>query len=301
MSKPQIDIISSEKIDQLKWNACIEKSNSSLIYAYSFYLNNMADNWSGIVLNDYEAVMPVPWRKKYGIRYIYDVPFIQQLGIFSSSKEKYVELFLQQLFQFCKYGDYNFNYSNRVTATARTNFIIDLSLSYENLSGKYKDDLVNNLRKASKQELIYTKDEDHKAAIEIYRSIYGSRFTNTGENDYRNFEKLCNYLQKQNSVIVRSVKNASNKLLSIVLLLKDEHRLYNIMNTTLEEGRKTEANHFLFDQILREFAGSKLIFDFEGSDIPGIKNFYEKFGATDQPYFSLHFNKLSPFLKWIKK
>jgi len=300
MSKPQIDIIPSDKIKRQQWNDCIQKNSNPLIYAYTYYLDSMTNNWHGIIINDYEAVMPVPWRKKYGIRYTYAVPFIQQLGIFSSSKEKYEDLFLQQLFQFCKYGDYNFNYSNRIITTARTNFIIDLSLSYEGIYKSYKDDLVNNLKRASKQELLYTNDTDYKNAIEIYRSIYASRFPNTVEKNYKNFETLCTYLQQQNGVIIRSVKNASNKLLSIALLLKDEFRLYNLMNTTLEEGRKTEANHFLFDNILKEFVNSNLLFDFEGSDIPGVKSFYEKFGSSNQTYYKLHFNHLNRLIKRMK-
>jgi hypothetical protein len=57
----------------------------------------------------------------------------------------------------------------------------------------------------------------------------------------------------------------------------------------------------LYDKILEEFTETPLLFDFEGSDLPGIKSFYEKFGATNQPYFHWHFNQLPFFLKRIKK
>lgn len=301
MSKPEFNIIPSHKIDRQQWDDCIQNSNSPLIYAHTYYLDHMADNWSGIAVNGYEAVMPVPWKKKFGIRYCYDVPFIQQLGIFSASNTNYEALFLQQLFSFCKYGDHNFNYSNNVKANSKTNCIIDLSSGYENIFNNYKDDLVNNIKKASKQELVYTKSSDYKNAIDIYKTTYGNRLTNTIETDYKNFETLCDHLHQQEKLLVRSVTNTSNKLLSVALFIKDDHRIYNIMNSTFEAGRKTEANHFLLDQVIKEFAGSNLIFDFEGSDIPGIKSFYEKFGAINQPYYSLHFNKLSPLIRWIKK
>jgi hypothetical protein len=73
------------------------------------------------------------------------------------------------------------------------------------------------------------------------------------------------------------------------------------MNSTTPDGRKKEANHFLLDQVIKEFAGKPLIFDFEGSDVPGIKSFYEKFGAINQPYYSLHFNLLPAPFKWLKR
>ena len=65
----EISIVPSYKIDRKKWDACITKSSNGLIYASSLYLDHLADNWSGIIANDYDTVMPVVWRKKMGIRY----------------------------------------------------------------------------------------------------------------------------------------------------------------------------------------------------------------------------------------
>ena len=53
--------------------------------------------------------------------------------------------------------------------------------------------------------------------------------------------------------------------------------------------------------MIKEFAGKPLLFDFEGSDIQGVKSFYEKFGAVNQPYFHYHHNQLPGILKLLKK
>ena len=65
MPAEKIVPIPSEKIDREKWDACVSNSHNPLIYARSFYLDHISDNWSGLVLNDYEAVMPICWRKKF--------------------------------------------------------------------------------------------------------------------------------------------------------------------------------------------------------------------------------------------
>ena len=44
----------------------------------------------------------------------------------------------------------------------------------------------------------------------------------------------------------------------------------------------------------REKSQSKLRFDFEGSEIPGIKSFYKKTGAVEEYYYRMRINKL-PF------
>lgn len=300
MAAKNIDIIPAHKINPEKWNACIDSSNAPLIYARTFYLNNLADNWHGIVMNDYEAVLPLPWRKKFGIRYTYDVPFIQQLGCFSKDNQHH-DLLTKHLFRFCKYGDYYFNFSNKISNSIQfTNYVIDLSKTYAFIAAAYNEDLRNNLKKANKQSILYA-EADYNTAIELYKDLYHQRMKNLTGKDFERFEKLCDYLSVANNVIVRKVTNTNSEMLSIALLLKDKHRFYNLMNSTTEAGRKTEANHFLYDNIFKEFAETQMLFDFEGSDIPGVKSFYEKFGAVNQPYCKLHFNHLPFPLNQLKR
>jgi len=301
--RQEIEIIPSHKIDKLKWDACICNSSNALIYATSLYLDSMADHWHGIVINDYSAVMPVPWRKKYGIRYTYQVPFIQQLGWFQQQPANDHPALLKALFSFIKYGDYAFNFQNKTSienATVCSNYIINLSGQYSTIKENYSTDLLNNLKKAGKENLVFSA-EDHNTAIDLFKQLYQSRTPHVTAQDYENFRSLCTKLSGQGNVLARKVSAANGELLAVALLLKDERRIYNMMNSTTEKGRKTEANHFLFDRIFEEFVGCNLLFDFEGSDIPGVKNFYEKFGSINQPYCSLHFNRLPFPLNILKR
>jgi len=300
-----IHTINAQDIQRDKWDTCVLQSDNAVIYATSWYLDHMADNWTGFVLNDYEAVMPIPWRTKMGIRYCYAAPFIQQLGWFYPANIAGVgEAFIEQLFAFVKYGGYAFNYNNIVNvedATQHINYVINLAPPHETIKNNYNEDAVNNLRKASKLNLSYGTGSS-ELSIQNYRYHYGDRLPNVSEKDYANFAGLTALLEKKQQCFARTVvdKNSGN-LLSIALFLKDAKRLYNIMNSTTDDGRKKAANHFLLDNVLKEFAGSGLVFDFEGSDIPGIKNFYEKFGAVNQPYQKLMFNHLPFPLKLLKR
>ena len=122
----ELEVLPSANIDRQKWDDCIKHAANSLIYATSVYLDHMADNWDGIVAEDYKFVMPVPWRKKLGVRYCYDVPFVQQLGIFGGTlHEEEINIFKNQLPRLCRYGDYSFNYTNvAASAVQRNNFIL---------------------------------------------------------------------------------------------------------------------------------------------------------------------------------
>jgi len=298
-----ITIIPSADIDANKWNACI--SQSKLLYGQFDYINHMADQWDGIVVDDYKIVMPVPWRKKWGIKYYYQPAFTQQLGIFGQYDDALLLEILRHLQQHCRYGDVFFNHcnsavSNHLNCTSKTNLILDLSVGYEAIKNSYNRDLTNNLKRAQKFNLSYSigRIED---AIQIYKNWYGNRFLHVTAKDYQNFQALCNVLTKTEQVLVRTIKDANEHTLSIGLFLKDDSRIYNMMNSTGEEGRKKEANSLLLDLVIQEFSGTNLLFDFEGSDLPGVKSFYEKFGAINQPYFHWHHNTLPALLQLIKK
>lgn len=294
----QIEIIPSFDIDENKWNQCVVQSDSPLLYANALYLNYCCDNWSGIVVNDYDAVMPVPWRKKFGIRYCYTVPFIQQLGYFTRGKDLSGTL-LATLKTFCRYGDYTFNYANQITGTAHCNYVLDLSVGHDAIIAGYKSDAKRSIRMAAHHSLLYIPGAADEA-ISFYKRLYSDRIPHVQENEYRRFAKLCIELEKLGSVIVRKAVKENGEVLSISLILNDGKRLYNITNSTTESGRTMFANYYLYDHIFAEFAGNDFLFDFEGSDLEGVALFYRKFGAILQSYTSIHINTFPFPLSMLK-
>jgi hypothetical protein len=300
-----IQIVPSSSIDQEKWDNCLTHAANGLIYASYHYLNHMADHWHGLIIGDYDVIMPLAWRQKWGIKYYYQPAFTQQLGYFGVKDIEQVESLVETINDFCSYGDVFFNYANqsiakRLAAVQQTNLVIDLSTGYDYIYHQYNKDLQNNVRRAAKFELLYQPAEV-ATAIQIYQQWYGNRFTHVTAKDYEQFGLLCNHFNKKGQVFARDVIDGAGNLLAIGLFLKDEKRIYNVMNSTAEEGRKKEANTFLFDNIIQEFAGEDLLFDFEGSDLPGVKQFYQKFGAVPQPFFHWHHNNLPYPLKLLKK
>jgi hypothetical protein len=265
----------------------------------------MVKNWKGIVINDYETIFPLCIKQKFGIQYLYTPPFIQQLG-FIGNNELVTKNIIAAIFETVKYGSVNLNFGNTNFNTIQqckvhNNFVIDLNQKYHYIKANYKKSIDYSLSKASKQNLKYTTDISFENAVENYQKHNQQALQHVNLDDYKNLRKVLAILQKEEKVIVRKVVNSANETLSIAVLLKDNKRIYNLINYTNNEGRQAEANYFLYDKILEEFTETPLLFDFEGSDLPGIKSFYEKFGATNQPYFHWHFNQLPFFLKRIKK
>lgn len=297
----QLQLLPSHKIDTQKWDECVKNSSNSLMYASSVYLNNMADNWDGVIVDDYTAVMPVAWRKKFGIKYSYHVPFVQQLGVFGENIETdCIRECYQLILQSYKYGDYFFNYKNEFTlGQACSNYILSLASNYRSISFFYDDKIKPQLAKAANNSLEYNKANADEV-INFFVELYAERLTGITQNDYKNFYALCVIKEKENNLIARKI-SSGEKSFAMNLLLKDKHRIYNLMSCITQEGRKLFAGHFLYDNIIKEFSQTGLVFDFEGSEISGIAHFFKSFGAINQPYTKIHFNNLPKVLQLFKR
>jgi hypothetical protein len=299
-----INYLRRSEIDTARWDECILNAASPLIYGRAFYLDEMAaGQWDALVMDDYHAVMPLTWRSRYGIRYLYQPAFTQQTGIFSAQPipPSLTGTFLSQLDHYFRFAEIYLNYTNAHPAlTPRTNYTLPLDAPYQQLAAQYRKDLVRNLKSSSRPQLIYTKDFDLHTALLDFRREYTSRLPAIQDEDYRHFETLCLFLKEQGQLLTRAVLDERQQPLCSAVFLRDTRRFYLLHSTTLPAGRATEANHFLLDRFIREWAGTPMILDFEGSDHPGIAHFYANFGGTGQPYFFYRRNRLPWPIRWLK-
>lgn len=299
-------IVSNDEIDRKRWDACIRASANGLIYGTTTFLDRMAPGWTAMKGEDYEWVLPVTGRRKWGIPYLYQPAFLQQLGVFShpASQVPFNEI-IGTLKHHYKFWEINWNHLSAgnlfqpsFSVNAATNFVLPLDANFSILSGRFSNDLKRNLKKA--KDLSYAGSSNFEHLISLYKQLYGDRLYGTTKEDYDHFIALCHDLHREDKLICREVRNGNKILLAGVVLLKDERRLYNLVNCVPVEGRKGSANHYLFASLIEEFAGTGLLLDFEGSDLPGVKSFYSNFGAIDEPFYKVRYNRLPLAIRWVK-
>ena len=57
----------------------------------------------------------------------------------------------------------------------------------------------------------------------------------------------------------------------------------------------------LINAFIKDYAGTDLLLDFEGSDVNSLAFFYSSFGATVEMYVGLKQNNLPALLRLLKK
>jgi hypothetical protein len=301
-----IHYLQQNQIDKSKWDTCIANAGNGLIYAYSIYLDAMSKNWDGLVIDDYEAVMPLTWNKKYGIYYLYQPAFAASLGVFGNGlTEKIVEAFIQAIPKKFRLVEIALNHGNVFSAptgflSARNNYILPLNKSYPELASSYRENIRRNVRKAEQLGCIIKKNIPVTDVIGLSKPSM-QRLTNVKEEDYENFEKLFHFLYPQNKAITYGVYSPNNELVASCVYFFSHHRAYYILVGNHPNGKTMGASHYLIDSFIKDYSNQDLILDFEGSDIRNLAFFYSSFGASQEIFPFLTINNLPFWVKWMKK
>lgn len=295
-------------IDKNKWDALITASPNGFIYSRSFFLDAMC-NWDALVLGDYEWVMPLPYRRKAGFTYSYTPFFTGQLGI--TGKEipsaEICNQFINAIPASFSFIDLQLNEGNELAAardikqTARTNFIIPLDKDHAGISSGYNKDARKNIRQAAAYGLKIEFDIPADTVFSFYKNAYGHLARQISTEDYKNFSNACAHALANGLGFTCAVKNEKDETVAAAFFAKDNKRIYYLLGAPSAAGKKINATHFLIDEVLKQYAGSGLTFDFEGSDIPSVAAFYKKFGPQKKTYPHIVVNRLPFWIKWIKK
>jgi len=280
-----IKYVSRKELAKEKYNECVSSSFQQRVYAYAWFLDVVSDQWGALILNDYQAVMPLPWNSKLGLKYITQPFFCQQLGIYSphSLEDSIIHDFFSAIpKQFLK-----INLSTNISTgskkfTQQTNYELDLAEDYELLKKGYRKDRRKSLRKAVEANLIH-KDFDNKShLIDLYKRVF--HHVHLPEKCYTTIDELIDYCLENKTGFIRNVFY-DEMLVCSGFFIKYEDRVYYLFGASNTEGKRYGATTYLLDSVIQEFANSKMIFDFEGSNIQSIASFYKSFGSQKTTYY----------------
>ena len=298
-----IQYLKRSEIDIAKWDACIEKSKG-LIYGYSWWLDCMASHWDALVLNDYEAVMPLTWRRKYGFYYLYQPFFTASLGLFAAENQS-VDIvdFLQAIPSKFKFRDIDINEThtlqeaNPVAGFAvykRLNLLLDLGKSGSALTEKYSRLAKRSLEKANANNIIIVRNDIPEDIITLYRKAYNTAHPGITAEDYRSLLACCNTAGKKNHLKTYTAYMPGGEAIAFYIVLYDNNFVYSLLGGSTAKGKSTGAFYLLTDAAIQDHAGTGKIFRFEGSDVAGIAFFNLQFGPAEVFYLHLKMNRL-PF------
>ena len=301
-----IHYVKRKELNAVKYNDCIENSIQSRIYAYSWYLDIVADNWDVLVLNDYEAVMPVPFRRKFGVNYVYPPFWLLELGLFSLKDTIDYKAFLKVLFSKFKSIELRLNTKNNMEASE--SFLIEKQMQtlsiqedYETVFSGYRKDRKKDLRKSKKINLTEIWNYDPQKLIQLFRANVGQRTPYIVDKDYKVLQDLMKTCITKGVGEVLSIYNSESKLVASGFFLKHKNEVTILVSSTDFDNRKNGENTFLIDRAIYKYQKTFGIFNFGGSSMPQIANYFLSFGAKNSHYQQVKYTNLPYLIRLFKK
>ena len=302
---PDIQYVLHHEIEKKKWDDVISNAGNGLIYAYSFYLDETAKHWDGLVLNDYEAVMPLTWNRKFGIYYLYQPAFSACLGVFGQHIHgAIVDHFVQSIPSKFKLIEISLNSGNKFSAQPdkfipAANYVLSLNKNYDELNKAFRENHQRNIQRSIQSGNVVHKSIPLDEVIDLNKQQM-KKIAPIPDGAYFHFKRLYQFLSNQNMAITYGIKSDHGKLLSSCVFFFSHNRAYYILVGNHPDGRTTGASHALVDAFIRDHAGQNLVLDFEGSDIESLALFYAGFGSIKETYPLIRWNRLPFWSRWLK-
>ena len=302
-----IRYLENKSIDKPKWDALIAECGN--IYAYSWYLDIVHPGWDALVEDNYQAVMPLTGGKKFGVNYLFQPFFVQQLGVFSKTpmtdgKLKDLLDAIPEKYRFC---ELRLNESNTLDNDIEEieyhrNILLDLNQDIQSLRANYHQNTKRNLAKAETHNLLLLETVQPQQVVDLFRNNRGALLEKWGDAEYGVLLRLVEEAEKHDAAFVLGVTDQEGgDPFCAAIFMQTNDRITFLFSGLNEEGKQCQAMTYLIDQVIQRYANQPITFDFEGSDNDNLARFYLGFGGREVRYPGYTFNRMSPMGKALLK
>jgi len=303
-----ITYLKHKQIDKTKWDRCIDQSINPIVYAQAWYLDRVCKGWDALVYGDYEAVMPLTHAKKYGIKYLYQPFFTQQLGVFMKpgTDRQLVNMFLLSIPYEFRFVDISLNKSNELQlpefqVLRYSNFELKMDRSYSEIENGYSKNTTRNIKKALQHGLNVSYEVKPGELIELFKANIGRDLTHMMEGHYENLKQIMDFSLKENKAILCGVRNSEGNLSAGAFFIQSYDSYIFLFSATNAQSKANGAMFLIVDQLIRDHSEKIRVLDFEGSNVASLARFYKSFGSDEFNYLRIKRNRLPWILKLLKK
>jgi len=292
------------EIDKAAWDARLLRCSNRLWYMQSWVLDIASPGWEALVDDVSGAIMPLLWRRKLGVSYLYQPYGLQQQGVFAPQLEGEMSReFLAAVPRRFAYWDIYLNEAMRILAEAdervseNTQQTLLLDKHADALRVGYSKSHRRNLRKGGTDEI--TGDISAPEFTELFVRTTAARFGGSSPGSMRMMEELIATAIERRQCRIFGLRVAGSAI-AAACFMEWEGRAIFFKSANDASGQERQAMFHITDRYVADHAGSGIVLDFAGSNTASVARFNTGFGARSTVYLRLVRNRLPPPLKWFK-
>lgn len=278
-----IKVLTRKQIDSKTWDDFIKSTPQRTIYALSWFLDLIPQEWGAVVELDstenFLAVLPFQTKKKYGITKIEQDVYTNELGVYAlpaANPQQLVAFFFRK-FKFI--SRYYFNCNNQYNFLKHhpfeTTFHLPLNSDYQSLKKAYSN---NRIRSSNKKQQV-VESNDIAPLITMFKKHVAANIYGVEAYQYDLLESIYQTAVDKGLAYILYVKNELNEVLSGTLFITSFDRLIYFYSASTPDGWANNSQALLIDYVIKKHANTNTILDFEGGSVDGIGKFYSSFGA----------------------
>jgi len=310
-----ISILKREQIEDKAWNQCVQSSVRPFVYATSWYLDIVCEQWEGIVVEgkqgEYSLVLPVPILIKWKKPFVRMPLFCQQLGVFPLAvcsptiQNEAIEAFVKH---YCYINPYVFAHKPLVTSFSKkletaTNYELALNSSYEENYQAYRRDRKKDLRIAKKVKQKIVSSSSPEPIIAMFESSVVPSFKGGIHPQTYHYLKdiLRISLQKKIGELYYTQYEDGTYGAACFFVIWQKRIIY-LFNAAYPEKRKHNGRMLILDNLIQQYSQSEYVLDFESpTNEASIRDFYQSFGAKEKELYILRQDNLPFYISMLRK
>lgn len=255
------------------------------------------------IYGEYDTVLFLPYRSKFAFKYAYMPVLLQKLSFFGHNSG--IEPIIKKVLQTIRFGEIsiiNTPFVERFDLTkVRKNYKLDLQNSYSDLRSNFSNNHKRNILKTEHIEIQESQSLD--ALISIFNleksNLFGQKRIKQLENG---LYKIANCFELNNKTLIINAYD-SNHLIASAFFIHYNAAIYYVLGSSYKNDKKLSSLGLfrIFDYVIKSYSDTNTILDFEGSEIPGIARFFKGFGAIQEEYNFVRWNRLPFPINKLKK
>ncbi|NME71304.1 hypothetical protein [Flammeovirga aprica] len=249
-----------KELDTKLWDDCIAHSPQSLLFAYSWYLDLVAPDWWGVVVEHngkYVWAMPFPIYDKMNFHFIKMPLFTPELGYFSAltNASSFLPEAIRLIKEYVPYcieyignngGDYpGFEWGQDLK--------IELSKGYENNISRFSKTKRKNVRQSIKRNNTPVLDQNIEGFLHLFRQFTLPKIGVTDDQEISTLlRKILHILIEKKCLRIYSVYGENHKIEASSIYIAHESRWQYFLNTADIKEKNKHGRLLIFSQFLKE-------------------------------------------------
>ena len=261
---------------------------------YSWYLDVVSDNWSGLLSDDCTTILPITYTRKMGVKQFSQAIFTREFEVIGN------DFTLTECMSFIKdqFKKIQLRSANKlnVALVERVHQYLELNDLYESNYSTNAKRLIKKSNKNYTYRVVNCIDE----LIALVEENVAHKIKEFTPDNIAKLKRLMSRATSKNKGETIAVFE-NETIVAAGFFLKDKSTVTYLKGASIDTAKKNGAMFGLMNYAFSSYNKNYSTFDFGGSNIESVANFYKKFGAKDKIYYEYTINDLPLWFKLLKK